>query len=103
MGMIDEQVDSRAVLGERLCRLLLLLARGGARLATALKLNVLIKLDEQESLILHVGEEVMLPDQGEDAWSAEFEEVGERLARLAVEDVAVNDGSVTRTKERKRA
>lgn len=88
MCMIDEQVDSRAMLGEWLCRPLLFECRGSARLSTALKLNVLIEFDEKESLILYVSEEVVLPNEGEDAWSAELEEVGERFAGLAVKDVA---------------
>lgn len=87
------------MLGEGFCRLLLR-ARRGARLATALKLNILIELDEEERLVLHVGEEVVLPDEGEDAWSAEFEEVGERFAGLTVKDVPANGGSAARKGER---
>lgn len=87
------------MLGEGFCRLLLR-ARRGARLATALKLNILIELDEEKRLILHVGEEVVLPDEGEDAWSAEFKEVRERFAGLTVEDVPVDSESAARKGER---
>jgi hypothetical protein len=50
--------------------------------------QVLVKFNEQQRLILHVGEEVVFADEGEDVGFAEAEEVGEGFAGLAVEDVA---------------
>jgi hypothetical protein len=50
--------------------------------------QILIEFDKQQCLILHVGEEVVFADEGEDVGFAEAEEVGEGFAGLAVEDVA---------------
>lgn len=48
--------------------------------------DVVVELDEEERLVLHIREEVVLADEVEDAWSAEFEEVGEGFPGLSVQD-----------------
>jgi hypothetical protein len=50
-------------------------------------LNVPIKLDEKESLILNVRKEVIVPDEVKDPSSAETEVKGKSFARLSVRDV----------------
>lgn len=81
--MVDEELDRSAVRAVGMERLVLIV------LATQL----LVKLDELERLVLNVGEEVVLADEGEDVRVLELEEVREGLAWLAVHDVAVPDRS----------
>ena len=53
--------------------------------------KLLVKLHEEQGLVLDVGEQVVLADEVENVWSAEAEEVRESLARLAVERVQLGE------------
>lgn len=75
MGMIDEQLNGCAVTRFGLERLRVLA-------------QVLIELDELERLVLDVGEEVVVADEGEDMRVAQLEEVRKGFAGLSVQDVA---------------
>ena len=53
----------------------------------ALLLQLLVEFDKQQRLVLHVREQIVLPDEVEHVRAPQAEEVRERLARLAVERV----------------
>lgn len=78
MGMVDEQLDGCPMARLGLERLLVLA-------------QVFVKLDELERLVLNVGEEVVVADEGEDERVPELEIVGQRLAGLAIQDVATEN------------
>lgn len=48
----------------------------------------LVEIDELERLVLNVGKEVVVADEGKDMGFLQLEEVGEGFARLARENVA---------------
>ena len=76
MNMVDQECDSR----------------DGVRVDVfpvpfTLLPQLLVEFDEQQRLILHVREQIVLPDEVEHVRAPQAEEVRERLARLAVERV----------------
>lgn len=61
------------------------------RLLTPFLLKLLVELDEKQRLVLHVCEEVMLPDEVKDIRPPQAQCVRERLAWLAVSKVPAVD------------
>ena len=85
--MADEQLDRLAMLG------LVLLVRcdaGSCFAPLAPPPHVLIKLDQQERLILHVREQAVFPNEIEYARPSQAEIVGHGLARLLVHQVELD-------------
>ena len=80
MGMVHEERDRGAVASGGLDRRVLVGVSGGD------PVDVVVELDQEQRLVLHVREEVVFADEVEYARTAELEEVRERLARLTVQN-----------------
>lgn len=76
--MVDEELDGGAVRAVGVQRLVLVV----------LPPQLLVELDELQGLVLDVGEEVVVADEGKDVRVLQPEEVRQGFARLAVHDVA---------------
>lgn len=99
MGMVDEQCDRSAVsrsrlgIGRQRGRVLVGVSGGDS-------VDVVIELDEEKRLVLHVREEVVVADEVKDAWPSQLEKVWQRLPGLAVEHEPVlrrSDGMIGST------
>ena len=84
MDVIYEQLDRSALFWADILALL-----------PPLLHQLMVKLNEEQRLVLHRGEEVVLANEVEDVWPPQAQEEGERFARLAIHGVPTADTSAT--------
>lgn len=83
MCMFCKQINGIAMPRYRMRRVALF-----RRLLPLLLADVSVKVEQKDSLILDIGEEVVVSDEIEYAWSTESEEVRKRLSWLSVCNVS---------------
>lgn len=85
MGVIYQQLDSLAL--EHVSITLML--------ALPFLHELMVELDQEKHLVLHVREKIVFPDQLEDIWPPQTEVIGQRLPWLSVGSVPIHEQKIS--------